>query len=153
MTIFITKFVSQKCFGYAPKADRSLWHMIAEFNDGKVREAYLWLRTGVECTGHEAGWGISPTNNRSNQMTNLPIELVTKGNIDNFLMAENTEIKKYVLGKIEAGQIIIASNCSLGEYVCFCTKSNYAEFQRIGAETKSRVFSIEEIKSAERLAL
>jgi len=75
-------------------------------------------------------------------MTNLPIELVTKENIDNFLMAENTEIKKYVLGKIETGQIIIASSCSLGEYVCSCTKSNYDAFQRISAETKSRVFSI-----------
>ena len=56
MNAFIKKFVSQKCFGYDPKTDRSQWHMVAEFNDGKVREAYLWLRANNACTGQEAGW-------------------------------------------------------------------------------------------------
>ena len=61
MNIFITKFVSQRCLGYDPKTDRSQWHMIAEFNDGKVREAYLWLMSGTTCSGHEAGWKPVPT--------------------------------------------------------------------------------------------
>ncbi len=43
METFLTKFVSQKCLGYDPHTNRSQWRMIAEFNDGKVREAYLWL--------------------------------------------------------------------------------------------------------------
>ena len=62
MNIFITKFVSQRCLGYDPKTDRSQWHMIAEFTDGKVREALLWLKTDEECTGYEAGWKLYPTN-------------------------------------------------------------------------------------------
>ena len=57
MNTFLTKFVSQKCLGYDPKTDRSQWHIIAEFNDGKVREAYLWLGSNTACTGQEAGWG------------------------------------------------------------------------------------------------
>ena len=56
MDTFIKKFVSQKCLGYDPKTDRSQWHMVAEFNDGKVRESYLWLRANIACTGQEAGW-------------------------------------------------------------------------------------------------
>jgi hypothetical protein len=58
MNTFITKFVSQKCLGYDPKTDRSQWHMVAEFSDGKVREAYLWLGPNTDCTGQEAGWVV-----------------------------------------------------------------------------------------------
>jgi hypothetical protein len=56
MNAFLTKFVKQECLGYDPGTDRSRWHMIAEFSDGKVREAYLWLGHNTFCTGHEADW-------------------------------------------------------------------------------------------------
>ena len=56
MNTFLTKFISQQCLGYNPKTKRLQWHMIAEFNDGKVREAYLWLGSNTACTGQEAGW-------------------------------------------------------------------------------------------------
>jgi hypothetical protein len=61
MDIFLTKFISQKCLGYNPKTNCSQWHMIAEFSDGKVREAYLWLENDTACTGQEAGWVITKT--------------------------------------------------------------------------------------------
>ena len=71
-------------------------------------------------------------------MTNLPVVLVTKENVNQF--SKNDEARKYILGKLEAGQIIIASNCTLGEYVCSCTIGKYSIFQSIDKATRDRVF-------------
>lgn len=70
--------------------------------------------------------------------TNLPVQLVTKDNIH--LFSKDDECRKYVIGKIESGQNIIASNCGLGQYVCSCTLGEYSQFQRIDNDTKTRIF-------------
>lgn len=57
--IFITKFIDQKCLGYNPRTDKSQWHMVATWTDGRTREITCWLGVREHVSGDVRNWTIT----------------------------------------------------------------------------------------------
>lgn len=52
---------------------------------------------------------------------------VTKENVH--LFSKDDSIRRYVLGKIEQGKKVVATNYPVGKYLCSCSFGPYSQFQ------------------------